>query len=377
MSRLGLLGLTAGALILGGVHCSSEEAAKPKLRVGMLHWAAYAPINVADKKGLWAEEGVDVEVLNVTSNQALNEALETGKIDVALDMIGSWVGIHLKGTKLKVIGETDWSYGGDQIIAKKGLDKTKLKGSTIGVYLDQPSVNFFLGKYLATLPQPLKLSEVTTSELATAEMDAAFIAGQFQMTVNYFPQSASQLTAEAQGEELLTSRSAGFEGVIPEGFVGRADNIAKISPDTLKRFIKGWYKAVQWVYLDPDQNRIDESHWPEFSEILRNETFKGDRDGAQPYSETELRQFVANVKIHGLNQSLCVNEGAKGMLLKNSTRNSPQPIKDYLTELKSFLDENGELASVAPDLAAFTGGDGIFDNTATVAALKELGAACQ
>ena len=28
------------------LHCSSDETPDPQLRVGMLHWAAYGPINV-------------------------------------------------------------------------------------------------------------------------------------------------------------------------------------------------------------------------------------------------------------------------------------------------------------------------------------------
>ncbi len=144
-------------------HCSSDETAKPKLRVGMLHWAAYGTLNVADKKGLWANEGVDVEVVNRVSNQELNADLTSGRIDVALDMMGSWVGIHLSGTPLKIIGETDWSYGGDQIIAKKTLDLTKLKGQSVAIYLDQPSVTSS-----ASTSRPTRTHRVTPSSSPTS-----------------------------------------------------------------------------------------------------------------------------------------------------------------------------------------------------------------
>ena len=69
----------------------------------MLHWAAYGPLNVASTKGLFAAEGVDVEVVNRVSNQELNAELTSGRIDIALDMMGSWVGIHLGGTPLKIV----------------------------------------------------------------------------------------------------------------------------------------------------------------------------------------------------------------------------------------------------------------------------------
>lgn len=378
MSKLGLLGLTTAALVLGSIHCGSDEPARPKVRVGMLHWAAYAPINVADKMGFWAEEGVDVEVINVTSNQELNDNLATGRIDIALDMIGSWVGIHISGVKLKVIGETDWSFGGDQVIAKKDLPKTKesLSAKPVLVYLNQPSVNFFLGKYLETLDPPLKLSDIEIAEIPTADMAPRFLDGTYDLAINYFPQSKPMLDSGA--DELATSRTAGYQGVIPEGFVGRAEVIDNIPKETLVKVLKGWYKAVNWVYTDPDTNQINESNWLEYADILRNSTFEGDRDGQAPFTDTELRQFVANVKMHGLVTSACLNGGSKGMALAQSTALQPQPVKDYLTELSSFLSENGSLAGVAPDLADFAsdGPNAIFDGSATIEALRELGAVC-
>lgn len=368
-------------ILLGAstAHCESKDEARPKLRVGMLHWAAYGPLNVADQKGLWAAEGIDVEVVNRISNQELNADLTSGRIDVALDMMGSWVGIHLSGTPLKIIGETDWSYGGDQIIAKRTLDRTKLKGQQVAIYLDQPSVTFFLGKYLETLSTAgaLKLTDVSTVELETKAIADAFAAGTYQLTVNYEPESAKQLEDTAQGELVASSRSAGFEGVIPEGFVGRQDILAKVDRSTLKKFIKGWQTAVGWVYTDPDNRVVDESHWAEYSNILRKKTFEGDRDDANPYTDAELRQFVSNVKVHGRNQQLCINGEGRGTRLSQSTAGAPQPLRDYLTELREFLDQGGKLSGVNPQLAGFTDVTaGIFDNSVVVEALKEMGAVC-
>ncbi|MFM8454214.1 MAG: ABC transporter substrate-binding protein [Gammaproteobacteria bacterium] len=119
------------------------------LKVGMIHWIAYSPLNVADVQGFWKEQGLDVKVINFGSNQELNNALQNKGIDIALDMIGSWVGISQSGVPLVILGETDWSHGGDKIITKKDVDFSKLKGQNIGVYLNQPSVTYFLNKFLS------------------------------------------------------------------------------------------------------------------------------------------------------------------------------------------------------------------------------------
>ncbi len=177
---------------------------------------------------------------------------------------------------------------------------------------------------------------------------------------------------------MKTSGSAGFEGVIPEGFVGRADILAKVDRTGLKRFIKGWQKAVQWVYDDPDQRKVNEAHWAEYAQILRDQTFAGDRDAANPYTDAELRQFVSNVKVHSANKQLCVNGPAKQMALKDSTAANPMPLRDYLTELKTFLVEGNKYPSAPANLADFTNEQtGIFDGSVVVEALTELGATCQ
>src|ERR1051325_4869485 len=93
--------------------CSESSVAPRTYHVGMVQWAAFAPLNVADAKGFWKEQGLNVVVDNFQVNSELNDSLQSGGIDFALDMIGSWVDLRLQGKPITVIGETDWSNGGD------------------------------------------------------------------------------------------------------------------------------------------------------------------------------------------------------------------------------------------------------------------------
>ena len=156
-------------------------------RIGMIHWIAYSPLNVADVKGLWKDQGVEVEVINFGSNQELNSTLEHKRIDIACDMMGSWVGMYMEGVPLKIVCETDWSHGGDKIIARKGLKAEDLKGRTIGVYLNQPSVTFFLYQYLKQIDS--SFGDIETVELEPEVLADNFIAGRFDVIVNYDPQA--------------------------------------------------------------------------------------------------------------------------------------------------------------------------------------------
>ena len=318
------------AIVVLGFLTSTAYAKQYK--VGMIHWIAYSPLNVAEAKGLWKDQGLDVEVVNFGSNQELNAALENKRIDIALDMLGSWVGLTMSGTPIAILGETDWSNGGDKIIAKKGLDMAALKGQTVGIYLNQPSVTFFLNRFLAA--NGLKLADVKTVEVEPEAMADNFIAGKMPLTVNYDPQA---LRAIKEGDGTVVATSATYPGVIPEGFAARADTLADLPPADLTKLFAGWTKAVAWTK--------DPANWAEYVTILNAKTFEGEK----PYSEAELKEMLAAVSIHD-----------KATQLERNTVG----LKAYMTELHAFLKDNNLLqADFAPDA--------IVQNTVLIESLKQ------
>lgn len=300
----------------------------------MIHWIAYSPLNVAAEKGMWKDLGVDVQVINFGSNQELNKSLEHRRIDIALDMIGSWVGLYMEGVPLTLIGETDWSYGGDKIIAKKSVDFNTLKDQTIGVYLNLPSVTFFLNKYLSG--NGVRLSDINIIELEPEAMADNFIADRFKIIVNYDPQA---LRAEKKGNGVVVATSRSYPGVIPEGFVARKDQLAKIDRADLEKIFQGWVNAVKWVK--------NSSNWNEYKRILNAETFEGEDN----YSDADLKGMIDAVAIHDIKTQLKRNRDGGGL-------------QEYLVELHSFLKQNNMLKK------EFNPGE-LFDNKAIVKVLSK------
>ncbi|WP_027193266.1 ABC transporter substrate-binding protein [Megalodesulfovibrio gigas] len=297
----------AACLLLAG---ATTAQARP-YKIGMIHWIAYSPLNVADVKGFWKTLGLEVEVVNFGSNQELNGALEHKRIDIACDMMGSWVGMYMAGAPLKIVAETDWSFGGDKIIVKKGVTPEQLKGSTVGIYLNQPSVTYFLNKYLASINVPLKDAQLV--ELEPEALADNFISGRFQAIVNYDPQA---LRAERDGGGEVIATSASWEGVIPEGLVARADVLAEIPREDLIKVIQGWAQAVEWSK--------DSANWAEYMTILNEKTFEGEA----PYSEADLKAMLDSVRIHSRAEQLARNKDG---------------LRQYLVDLHAFLKENGML----------------------------------
>jgi len=193
---------------------------------------------VASANGFWKDQGIDVMVFNFSSNMEINTALTKNRIHIGFDMIGTAVGLYMEGSPVKVVAETDWSHGGDKIIVKKDINIKDNKGMPIGVYIDKPSVTYFLNKYLSL--EGLKISDFKIVQMETEFLAKNFINERpFKVIVSYDPDA---LKAEREGNGKVVATSAAYEGCIPEGMMMMKDTIASAPTDDLiKIFGSGFF----------------------------------------------------------------------------------------------------------------------------------------
>lgn len=317
-------------LIIGA---SATMAHAKTYKIGVIPWAGCSGMHVADARKIWEADGLDVRLITFPTSQAMFAAVEKGLLDMAYQMAGSVVGFNMKGGEFVLIMETDWSDGGDKIVAKQGVKLADVKGKALGVYLNEPSVTFFLNKYLTT--RGLKLSDFRILEMETDQLAKRFVSGLFSAIVAYDPDA---LKAEREGNGTVVATSASYEGCIPEGLFMLRQQWDAADKGALVRIIKGYLKGVDW--LKQPQN------WPAYQQILNENTFKG----APPFSEADLKAMVDAVAIHDREMLLERNRTGGGM-------------DAYLKELKRFLADNGMLES------DFSPGD-VFVNQVVMDALQ-------
>ncbi|QTA87376.1 ABC transporter substrate-binding protein [Desulfonema magnum] len=279
-------------------------------KIATVPWIGWSPINVADAKGFWKDLGIDVRVVTLPDPIAVQSLFKNKLVDIKFDMIGSAAGCYMDGVPITVIAETDWSHGGDELIIKKDMDVSKLKGSTIGVYLNQPPVMYFINKYLSTIG--LKLSDVRIVEMETKALADHFIADRLKAIACYDPDA---LRAERDGNGKLVVTSAAYEGCIPEGMMALRDVLKNIPRKDIAKILKGWIRAVKWIQ--------DENNWEEYVKIMNSHTFKDDT----PYSENYIRQMLDTARIHDVKMQLERNQDGGGLIT-------------YLNDLRVFLKEN-------------------------------------
>ena len=177
----------AGLVVLACSPVAKAESQRT-YRIATVAWMGWSPLHVACENGYWTRQGIKVQVVDYDDPTVILEAMKAGMIDFAMDMVGSLVGVYLKGVPLVVLAETDWSHGGDKILVRSDTDLHALVGQPVGVFLNLPSSLFFLDQYLKE--QKLRLDQFRIVEIRAQDLAAQFAAGRIKAMVLYEPWAA-------------------------------------------------------------------------------------------------------------------------------------------------------------------------------------------
>lgn len=284
-----------------------QAAESRPLMVGVTTWMGVSPAYIAQSRNYWKQQGLDVKLVNYEDYDDLFKDFKAKKIDLVYDMLGTFVDMQQQGQGVVILAETDWSHGGDKIIAKDKLtDFRKLKGRPVGVYLDKLSITFFLDKFLKT--KGLRYSDVKVVGMEDTDLTPAFIQNKFELIVNDDP-PAIEAVRKGQGREVATS--ADFPGSIPEGFAALSDYRSRVTEEQLVSFFAGWHKAARWMK--------SEAKWSEVEQTLRQTLFADNKN----MSGLDLLSMYNSVKIHS----------GKDVLARNQQGGT----EAYLAEVGDFL----------------------------------------
>ncbi|MDK2126211.1 ABC transporter substrate-binding protein [Parachitinimonas caeni] len=286
--------------------------AKTVIRVGMPPQIGYSPLNVADAKGYWKEQGIKVEVVPYDDSQAVGKALASGEIDVGADLIGNWVGLQMQGLPIKIVAETQWSNGDQKLLIKSGQEIGKLKGQTVGINDKQVAQLFLLSKYLNS--KGMRLADFKLVEQNPERLTDAFVKGQVQVAVlsDLFANDAIR-----RGNGLALVDSASYSGIMPQGFAANPQAMKELREDQWVKFFVGWLKAVNWI-------RGPNFKWGEYRDLLNAKTFKN----FSAEGDAAMMDMLSGVKFLGVYEQIKRNGELGGL-------------EYYLRDVLRFMKENG------------------------------------
>ncbi|MFA5125039.1 MAG: ABC transporter substrate-binding protein [Patescibacteria group bacterium] len=219
-----------------------------EITYGWDEWPGILPYLVAQEKGLFSANGLKVRMVKSETNSQLVSELINGQIDFVGDItMVDVLKAQSQGNKLQIINVTDYSNGGDGIVARKSIVSiADLKGKKVAV--EQGSLSEKLLFY-ALEKNNLKLQDVQRVSLPAAEAAQAFIRGEVDAVVTYDP-GLSEAVA-AGGVKIFSTALA--PGLIIDVGVMRQDFIDS-EPEKVKAVLRAYFQALEYIKNNPEES---------------------------------------------------------------------------------------------------------------------------
>lgn len=181
---------------------SCGRQAEP-VKIGISAWAGVEPAELAARKGFYARRGVKVEMVRFSAYTDSLKAFRDGRVDADMHTLDDAIRLASSGKKLKVVLFTDYSYGGDGIVAKNPIGTVEeLKGKKVGVEIGTVG-HLSLLKALETAE--LSENDITIVSIPAWEIKEAFAKGAIDAGVTWEPYLSSS-AGDGDGKVIITSR---------------------------------------------------------------------------------------------------------------------------------------------------------------------------
>jgi NitT/TauT family transport system substrate-binding protein len=254
--RLAVVAATLGVALLvsacgsssggsGAAKAASPASGTTHLTIGYSAWPGWFPLAVAEKEGLFAKAGLDVDLKYFVDYTASLDALVAGKVDVNAQTLNDTIFAVASGAEQKVVVVNDNSTGNDEIICDGSITTVEqMKGKTVAA--EAGVVDHFL------LLQGLTKHGMTEKDIdfkgvKTDAAAAAFAGGQFDCVAVFAPFTVQAL--ERAGSKVVFS-SADFPGVIPDHLVATAKAAGDAA--TMQKLVNAWYATLDWIAANHD-----------------------------------------------------------------------------------------------------------------------------
>ncbi|GAA4186763.1 ABC transporter substrate-binding protein [Streptosporangium oxazolinicum] len=220
---------------------SGASGGKKTLTLGFSAWPGWFPWQVAEERGLFAKNGLDVELKYFDSYTDSLTALATGNVDANSQTLNDTIASVSGGAKQTIVLVNDNSTGNDQIIARSGISTVAdLRGRIVAA--EQGTVDHYL-LLLALRKAGLTEKDVTFKALPTDAAAAAFKAGQVDAVGVFAPFTTTAL--ELPGSAAIAT-SKDFPGAVPDHLVVAASLVAE-RPQEVQALVKTWFETLEWI----------------------------------------------------------------------------------------------------------------------------------
>ncbi len=244
-------GIVAAVLPLAA---SAQAPEKPKLTIAVGGKAAfyYLPLTIAEQRGYFKEEGLDVEIVDFAGGSAALRAVVGGSADVVSGAYEHTINLQANKQYFKAFvlqGRAPAISLGVSTKAKY-QSPADLKGMKIGVSAPGSSTNMMVTYFLTK--HGMKASDVSFIGVGTGNAALAAIrSGQIDALSNVDP---VMTMLEQKGDvkivadtRTLKGTEQVFGGPMPAGCLYAPEDFVKKYPNTVQALTNAMVKALKWL----------------------------------------------------------------------------------------------------------------------------------
>lgn len=234
------------ALIIAALPGCSYEPPR-EFRVGINAWPGYEFLYLAQEKGFYRDERLDVRILEFSSLSDARRAYERGQIDAfGTTVIEVLQAREHSARSPQVVQVVDYSNGADMVLTQPGITTSAgLRGKRIGVELGSLGI-YILARCLAK--HGLTIEDVVPVSSDQTSMESSFARGDLEAIVTY-PPTTVNLLKSGKAHIFFTTAEIPSEVIdviaVEESFVRtRGAEVAKL--------IRAFHRAVSYTQKNPD-----------------------------------------------------------------------------------------------------------------------------
>ena len=210
-------------------------------------WIGYGPLHVADKKGFFKEEGVDVKIQVIENDGDKKSAMAADKIQSSAGTVSSVMLAQGAGIDQVMVLALADSNGADGVVSQSGIGSfADLKGKQVA--LDTSGgASIFLFNYLLQ-KNGMTMNDVNALNMSPGDAGSAFVGGKVDAAVTWEPWLSNAKKTDF-GKVLVSSEET--PGIIVDSLSFRRDFYEKY-PKTVQKIVNAWFKAVDYCKTNPD-----------------------------------------------------------------------------------------------------------------------------
>ena len=256
--------LLAAAAFAAGAYAQAPEKKKITIAVGGKNLFYYLPLTVAERKGYFKDEGLEVEIPDFPGGARALQALVGGSADLVSGAYEHTINMAAKKQPIKaVVLQARYS----SIVLLMPKDKAAkykgpqdLKGLKVGVTAPGSSTNMFVNNILAKggfKPTDISVVGVGTGSGAFAAMDK----GEIDALSNLDP-VVTQLEATGKFTAVADSRTEKgmkdiYGGDYMASVIYTTDEFIRKYPNTVQAVVNAMVRADKWIAKATPQEVVE------------------------------------------------------------------------------------------------------------------------